>query len=266
MVPLGVELLERLDRYFDRVPRDVVTATDVGPFTVFGRSQGWAYYARPRFGADRFTVADIEAVRTRQRRLGVPEEIEWIDERAPSLAGTCIAAGLQVDHHQLLVLDRLQPAPAPPGFSLQMATDIQTIAATRAAVRIGFTHGGTDPGPQGAAERDRELASGDQAAAFAAGLVAQGLLTIGCASDETGVVAGGSSQPRGDTAEIVGVATLPAARRRGLGSAVTTLIVDHALQQGIELCLLSAQDDAVAAIYARLGFRTVGTVCAASSG
>ena len=265
MVPLGVELLERLDRYFDRVPRDVVTATDVGPFAVFGRSPGWAYYARPQIGADRFTVSDIDAVRARQRRMGVPEEIEWIDERAPSLADTCIAAGLRVERHQLLVLGTLQPAPAPPGYSLQMATDIQTIAATRAAVRIGFAHGGTASGPQGAAERDRELASGDQAAGFAAGLIVQGLLAMGCASDENGVVAGGSSQPRGDTAEIVGVATLPAARRRGLGAAVTTLIVDHALQHGIELCLLSAQDDAVAGIYARLGFRSVGTVCAAST-
>ncbi|MGW2995109.1 GNAT family N-acetyltransferase [Streptomyces sp. NPDC001193] len=53
--------------------------------------------------------------------------------------------------------------------------------------------------------------------------------------------------------------TLPAARRRGLGHAVTAVLVADARSRGIETVFLSAGDGDVARIYARLGFRTVAT-------
>ena len=87
------------------------------------------------------------------------------------------------------------------------------------------------------------------------------------------VVAVGWHQPVHDVAaddgsgfsasEIVGVATLPAARRRGLGAAVTALLAADALGQGCDLVLLSAGDDAVARVYQRIGFVRVGRAGAA---
>jgi predicted GNAT family acetyltransferase len=62
-------------------------------------------------------------------------------------------------------------------------------------------------------------------------------------------------------AEIVGVATLPAVRRQGLGGAVTALLVEHALSIGVETVFLSAASDDVARVYERLGFRRTGTAC-----
>ena len=76
-------------------------------------------------------------------------------------------------------------------------------------------------------------------------------------------VAVGSHQPVGAVTEVVGVATLPAVRRRGLGLAVTSLLVEDAARRGIATAFLSAGDDAVARVYARLGFRRVGTACIA---
>ena len=77
------------------------------------------------------------------------------------------------------------------------------------------------------------------------------------AEDLDGPVASGVHQPVGDTTEVVGVATLPSARRRGLGAAVTAALVAHATASALDLVFLSAASDDVARIYERLGFRRV---------
>ena len=58
--------------------------------------------------------------------------------------------------------------------------------------------------------------------------------------------------------EIVGVATLPSARRRGLGTAVTAALVADARASGVSTIFLSAASDDVARVYERLGFVRVG--------
>ncbi len=52
---------------------------------------------------------------------------------------------------------------------------------------------------------------------------------------------------------------LPASRRRGLAAAVTRALAADALAHGGRTVFLSATDAAVARIYARLGFREIGT-------
>jgi len=90
-------------------------------------------------------------------------------------------------------------------------------------------------------------------------------LTVAAAARASGVLAAvGWHQPLEGASEIVGVATLPAFRRRGLGAAVTGALVADALERGVETVFLSADDDDVARVYARVGFRRVGTACAAS--
>ena len=69
----------------------------------------------------------------------------------------------------------------------------------------------------------------------------------------------GSYQPCDGVAEITGVATLPGYRRRGLAAAVTSALVRDARREGVRTIFLSADDDVVACVYARIGFRIVGT-------
>jgi predicted GNAT family acetyltransferase len=73
----------------------------------------------------------------------------------------------------------------------------------------------------------------------------------------------GSHQPLNGVTEIVGVATLPAYRRRGVGAAVTGALADDAVRRGIRTVFLSAADADVARLYERLGFRRVATACIA---
>ena len=79
------------------------------------------------------------------------------------------------------------------------------------------------------------------------------------AEAEHGPVATGMHQPVDGVSEVVGVATLPAVRRQGLGGAVTGALVEDALARGVTTVFLSAGSEDIARVYARLGFRRVGT-------
>lgn len=256
-----MDQLGRIEAYYDAVPRALVSAQEAGPFTVFHRSQGWPYYARPTLGGGGpFTARDVERVRALQRRLVLPEAFEWVDELAPGLAAAVRATGLEVHGHQLMVLTDPQPAPVPDGYTVRLLEPGDpALAAARAAIKLGFGHGGTQRAAVGALQRDIEVASGDQAADFISSIMRRGLNAMAVAEDATGPVAGGSFSPRGEVAEITGVATLPAARRRGLALAVTSALIAEARNRGVELCFLSAENDDVARIYARLGFTRVAT-------
>jgi ribosomal protein S18 acetylase RimI-like enzyme len=257
--------IERIEDYYDAVPRAAGRAEDHGPLTLFvNRGAGWPYYARPRQGwQGEVEAGHVRTVRARQRALGVPESFEWVAEVSPSLAKAARAAGLSVHAHPLLVLDLAawRPAPAPPGAEVRvMPAGAPDLAALRAVASLAFGEAGTAVGPTGASE----LASATDAvtAASVADLRARmrGRLTVlAAAYDAGGPLSVGSHQPVGGVTEIAGVGTLPAARRRGLAAAVTSALVRDALEHDIDVVFLSAADEDVARIYRRLGFTPVAT-------
>lgn len=247
-------MLGTLETYYDTVPRAGATTEEVGPFTLFVRSDpdGWPYYARPRLGyAGPFTAADVDAVRRRQRELGVQEALEWVHDTTPTLLAAARSAGLSVEECPLLVLT------GDPATALVDGVDVHLLGPEEdLSVVVGVVHAafeGTDevvPRPPG-----RRPA-----------LVAGGLLAIAGAYDaQGGVVGGGSHGPRGTTTELTGIGVLPRARRHGVGAALTRALVDDALATGVRTVFLSAQDDAVARVYERIGFQRVGTACMAES-
>ncbi|WP_327130455.1 GNAT family N-acetyltransferase [Streptomyces sp. NBC_01343] len=264
----GRGLLDRLERYYDAVPRSGARAEDFGPLTLFVREgQGWPFYARPTAGwSGAVGAADVTRVRARQRELGVPESFEWIAETAPALRAAVEQAGLTVHEHPLMVLDRDASAPALPGSAdgvvvRTVGPDDPVLPSALAVPHLAFAEPGTGVGAAGTAELGEAVRSraGDGSVERAAARVLAGLTCVAAAVQDGRALCAGQHQPVGAVSEIVGVGTLPAARRRGLGRAVTAVLVADARSRGIETVFLSAGDDDVARIYARLGFRTVAT-------
>jgi GNAT superfamily N-acetyltransferase len=140
-------------------------------------------------------------------------------------------------------------------------------AASAAAAQIGFTAGGTDTGTAGAAERDAAVTDRDpDLVAAAAKSIRSGRTAEAVASTlAEGIVARGGTQRGAGAVEVVGVATLPSARRRGLAAAVSSLLARNALDRGAELVYLGAASEDVARVYARIGFERVGTACIAEA-
>ncbi len=92
-------------------------------------------------------------------------------------------------------------------------------------------------------------------------LVREGVLVEAAAYVDGEVAGGGGSAPRGDGAELMGIAVPPRFRRRGLGSAITRGLIHEVRARGARTVLLSAANDDAASIYRQVGFVDVGTAC-----
>lgn len=275
--PSDPSLFARIEAFYDAVPRDRGRAEAHGPLVLFvSRFPTMRLYARPALGEGAPpTVEDIAAVRARQRVLGAPEAFEWVHETTPALLPAAEAAGLSVMRAPLMVLD---PAALPAAPALEEADAAAVrfldpdspsfagdLATYRAVANLGFGAPGTAAGDAGPAARDAALAPAEDAEAIRE-LVRAGAADYALAvSPAEGALAGGAFQRAGTVVEIVGVATLPSARRRGLGAAITAALARRALEQGAGLVILSAGGEDVARMYSRVGFRRIGTACIAQA-
>jgi len=268
-------LLDTLERFYDAVPRAGAVAEDHGPLTLFVRRDqaGHPYYARPTLGhPGPATVDDVGAVRARQRTLGEPEAFEWVHDTSPWLTSTVEDTGLAVRRCPLLVLSGapIRP-PLPAGVELVAIgpdDDDELVAAVDVVPGIAFEAGGTAAGVAGTAERDAQVAALDRAAldrrrAGLGGAGAVRVAAVGRTGPLTGALCVGTFQHAVGVAEIVGVGALPAARRRGLGAAVTAALAVRALADGLHPVFLSAGSDEVARVYERVGFARIATACIA---
>jgi ribosomal protein S18 acetylase RimI-like enzyme len=69
----------------------------------------------------------------------------------------------------------------------------------------------------------------------------------------------GSTAPIDGVAELAGVATAPALRRRGVGASLTSFLTEQLFAAGGTLAWLSAGDAAAQSVYERVGFAVVDT-------
>lgn len=201
------------------------------------------------------------------RELGLPEAFEWIHDLAPGLLATARRCGLKVHEAPLLVLGagRFRAPEPPEGVTVRLlGAGDPALPASGAVANIGFGHPGTARGEVGPAERDA-AAVGRSALEldFLGARIRRGLTTPAVAEDGDGVLATGSHQLLDDVSEIVGVATLPIARRRGLGALVTARLAADARDRGARIVFLTADSDDVARMYERLGFERIGMSCIA---
>ncbi|MDT5042541.1 MAG: hypothetical protein QOE51_3526 [Actinoplanes sp.] len=278
------DVFVQLERFYDAVPRDAAVTEDIGGFVLFIRDgAGWPYYARPRIGAATPSAADVTAVRQRQRDLGVPEAFEWVHETTPDLLAVARSAGLEVLLAPLMVLETaaLVPDlpvagaqirildPAVPGFAADLAASravaslsfgVPAVATPLDAVGLaGLVIEAAGPG-----QRDAIPApSNDEIEASRTRAASGRFVSAVVDSPTDGILASGMLQTAGEVGEVVGVATLPAARRRGYASQLTATLARHGLQHGIDTVFLSSADDDVARLYSKVGFRRVGTACIA---
>ena len=263
------EVIERIDAFCDVVPRRRARADAFGPLVLFvPTGPGWPYYARPRRGPRTpVTAADVRAVRARQRELLIPESFEWIEQVAPEMAAAASEAGLDVHTHPLMVLSAAPPdrppagRPAlPPGVTVRVVPpEDAELDRVWAVPAVAFGHPGTAAGKAGVQERDKIAADYDGGTIeMLRERLRSGHSVVAAAFGPDGPLAAGSYQAVDGVAEITGVGVLPSSRRQGLGAAVTALLARDALDRGVATVFLSASDDAVARVYARIGFREVG--------
>lgn len=260
--------LEQIERYYDCVPRSSSTPQQCGPFTIFAAlpGTGWQLYARPTLGAGKpfegagqsmgsgqLEAVDVERVLARQVELGVPQAIEWVDEVTPSLTAAVKTAGYEPQRYPLLALNTAANTgrdhdpdhdPDPRARTLHASEPLLALAV--GAVSAGF-HERDDIEPRETGIRPLLIERGD--------------LVVVASFEGDRLCGAGSAAPRGDVAELMGIAVPPGHRHRGHGTAITRSLVNACSERDVGLVFLSAGSDAAAEIYRRVGFTDVGTAC-----
>jgi ribosomal protein S18 acetylase RimI-like enzyme len=228
-------VLRDLEEYYDAVPRSAARAERIGPLTLFVHNDaaGWSYYARPSLGATHFVADDIQQVRARQRELGIPQAFEWVAETTPGMRAAVSGAGLAVVEYPLLVLGEHVSSPSPPDVVVRLVTLEDDFVLLGAVAPLAFGAPGTAVGPAGVDAVLALAARADYArAALNRERVRRGLMimAVGCVDGQP--VGVGFHQPVGRVSELVGIGVIPAFRRRGIGAALTGLLVHDALDRG----------------------------------
>jgi GNAT superfamily N-acetyltransferase len=253
-------LLGRIEHYYDQAPRSAARVEVIGPFALFvARGGGFPFYARPSLGAQAFRVDDVEMVRARQRALGVPESFEWVADTTPTLGAAIAASGMVIHEYPLLVLDPDAPRAVPKleGITVRLIGESDDLGRIADVGRLAFGSPGMAIGEIGPSA----LVPHDAAAVEPMrDRLRRGLTVTAAAFNADGdPVASGSHQPLDGTSEVVGVGTLPAFRRRGIGAVVTAVLVEDALRRASTVFLSAFAPE----VYKRVGFRPLGTACIA---
>lgn len=267
--------LDRIEAYFAAAPVPDTTVERIGALDVPIGPAEWPYPARPHPGVGPVPAVDVQAALDRQAQAGLPASLEWFAVRNPGLAQTVRAAGLVVDELPLLVAVDPVEVTLPPEVRLYLVgADDPLLATYQRLAQLAFDNPGPAAAAAGAAGA---TALGDEASGRGTELpaptavlrerVAAGRTVMMIAVEHGETVAVGSHQPVAvggadgrvdDVSEVVGIATMPRFRGRGLGAGLASALVEHA-RETADLVFLTAGDDDVARVYERVGFAQVGT-------
>jgi predicted N-acetyltransferase YhbS len=260
-VPTRPGLLECVERYFAVAPLPDARIEPVGGLDVPIGDPAWPYPARPRGGEDRVTADDVRAAVALQEEAGLPAALEWVPECSPETTVAARAAGLTVDEQPLLVAVDPVELLLPTGVRLYVVgADDPQLPLYQLVAATAFAN------PAGSVDvRDVPLDTSAEARARTGVLrerIASGRTVMMVAVENGRPVAVGSHQPVDvdgrQISEVVGVATLPRLRGRGLGAGIASALVAHAAETA-EMVFLAAGDDDVARVYERVGFARLAT-------
>ncbi|MGE5604028.1 MAG: GNAT family N-acetyltransferase [Nitrososphaerales archaeon] len=176
---------------------------------------------------------------------------EFLHEYTPKLRGLLDALGVPLEgENPLLVCTPETWTAVPPlgGLDIRRLTAESPDEDLAASINVGSRGFGeeTRPAtPEGIADLRRRIGLGGEY--FVARL-----------GDEP-VGVGAYTVPLDGFTELVGIATLPEYRRRGIAGAVTAEMTRVAFQEGVCIAFLTAADDDASRVYQRSGFRRMGT-------
>jgi len=260
-VPTRPGLLDCIERYFAAAPLPDAPIQAVGGLDVPIGDPAWPYPARPRGGVGPVSAEDVREATALLAEHGLPAALEWVPELSPGTAAAARAAGLTVEELPLLVAVDPVELLLPVGVRLYVvgADDpelphYQQVAATAFAYPGAATDVADVPLDSSAEARARTAVLRER--------IAAGRTVMMVAVENGRPVAVGSHQPVDidgtEVSEVVGVATLPQLRGRGLGAGIASALAAHATETA-DMVFLAAGDDDVARVYERVGFARLAT-------
>lgn len=229
-------------------------AIPIFPFTFYFNpdSDGlFANYAIPNSHETSDWDEAIRALKTAFHTRARTPRLEYLEAFAPDLAAALETHGFRQEVRTLLMVctpDSYQTAPDSPGLVMQPVSAASPIEDQRAAVTVqgrAFDGDEADEATEEKARQYFERFASQQM--FLAKLDGQAVSVVSLMPAYDGI------------AEIAGVGTESAFRRRGIGAAVTGHAARVAFEQGLEAVFLTAMDERAGRVYSRVGFAGIGS-------
>lgn len=188
------------------------------------------------------------------RARGRTPRVEYVEECHPQLAKRLEQAGFERESRAPLMActdATWRPAPEVPGLELAMLGPASEWPQLRAHLLVQQEAFGVKDAP---ALPETAHADHWPTLGYSAAILAR--------LHGESVGAAGLTPPVLGLAEVVGVATVPAHRRKGIAAAVVGALARAALQAGVEAVYLNPGDERTHGVYARAGFRPCATMLA----
>lgn len=252
-----MQLIERLQAQLRASARATLDAVALPPFTCFwnpdDREPGYNYAIPDEPLADDPGQLLDELAAFYRTRSRAPR-FEFLEAYAPALSEILAGRGYRLEMRSYLMTctseEHRPPAPLP-GVEVRQLTPAASLAEFQGLMTVQARSFGAADAPA-ASESDAERFRRRFAPS-----------TFVVAQLDGEIVSGGAFTPPADgVTEVVGIATLPAFRNRGIAGLVTSQLAAVAFSQGIELAFLTAGDEKAGSVYRRVGFQPAGYGCA----
>jgi ribosomal protein S18 acetylase RimI-like enzyme len=248
-------LLRRLELASNRAMSRTRKWVDVGAFRAYFDETSdliWLNYAAPIqiLGSETQTKRDVAALKKEFKRRQRKLRFEFIESLWPGLGTMLRTSGLRLEAAQPLMI--CSPATArrkkPADIRIQPLNENDQDGVLDTFVQLSASAFGRDCPPHELAEQRTRLRIELHAGARRA--------VMGWIENHPAGVA--ALSPTESAGELVGVATLPKFRRRGVASSLSShLTLDH-FHRGGQVVWLSAEDAAAQAMYRTIGFTDAG--------
>ena len=277
MDPMREDAFDRILAHIDRSRRsNGATTCAVGPFTLY-----WDY-ARPTIGTTVVATSDVHdllrranedppwASIARNKLLVEWDELEWIAERHPELAGVVSDAGLAVRTNPVLIkyADAITKTASitPIGAQAEKVGANSDPRELLAAWRFADATGPAPlQSPEGVLDGIRRVAASLSEDGWRHGgdiMPTRAPARSSC-GPQGRIVALGMHEPSAEVSEITSLAVLPPFRRRGFGTALAAALAADAFDRGKDLVYVESAPEA-AELYVRAGFQLIGSIGRAS--
>jgi ribosomal protein S18 acetylase RimI-like enzyme len=247
----------RLETYMRRAAMLGRETVEVPPFVCLFNPRDplrFFNYAKPLgpVGAEPDGLTDsLAALRAAFRARERMPRFEFIEEFAPDLGPTLVAAGFSLEERYPLLVctpETLRQSPPIPGLTITMLTPdspAEDLLACIAVQHQGFGEIAGDPPTLADVDDLRENLADE--GAFLARM------------EGVPVAAMMYTAPLDGLTELAGGATLEAYRRRGIGAAMAAAATATAFERDVEIVLLTAASEHASRVFQRAGFKWYGT-------
>jgi GNAT superfamily N-acetyltransferase len=249
-------MIERIQSQLRASAAAAYDAVAIPPFTCYlnpdDANPGYTYAIPdgPITGDPGQALDDLAAL---YRSRGRSPRFEFLEAYAPGLSTALEERGYRLEMRGYLMTctlaERIAPLPIP-GVTVRALTDASPLSDFQALMTVQSRCFGAADAPAATAIDAENLRRRFAASAF---FVAE--------ADGEIVSAGAFTPPADGVTEVVGIATLPVYRGRGIAGLLTSQITRHAFGQGVELAFLTAGDEAAGRVYGRVGFHHAGYGC-----